>query len=759
MGLDARMVTELRAIQAKLADEGRLYTVVQLDEFYANFRRRFGPEQLARVDGEALLTLMHAHSNRDSLVYWLEFKDDEDFRATFGSIAGGSALKFGIYQRKETGAWMTGSSSSQREISLAEAIAVARRNRDQLALGTAVLDSLLVMGSDADYAELQRRLMEVAPDVCDSAWGHKYFHMMFPGKLDDYHHPDYQRFHLIKLLQLPPAGPGRYLAAGRYAALATELALPMSTLTRILNERDGDPHHYWRLGTTDDEHSYWQQMRDSSLVAIGYGKLGDLSAFQRNQESKDQLKALFHKSYPNDPRAEGRLAQQVFTFVARMNVGDVIVAVDGAKVVGVGRVTGGYSHDPSWTFPHQRPVEWLSLQNWRLNDGLMNTVYELREPVTQVEIERHILAGPRPEPRPIGPPPHDPPSKKTPVRKEAPVLAGILGKIQAVLERKGQVILYGPPGTGKTHWAELAACELAAYSHSGCGFSALGETDKAAVLGPAGLVRLCCFHPAYGYEDFLEGYRPEAVDGKMVFTRRDGVFMRLCKDAEAQPQSRFYLIIDEINRGDIPRIFGELLTSLEKTKRGKSVLLPLSGQTFMVPKNVYVIGTMNTADRSIALLDTALRRRFGFVELMPQSEPLRGASAGGIPLGPWLEALNQRICAHVRRDARNLQVGHSYLLEDGRPIIDFARLSRVVQEDLVPLLEEYCYEDYGALEKILGTGLVDARGQRVRHEVFEPMRQDQLRAALLQPCPEIETSAAAVSAAAAVERDDEDGEE
>jgi 5-methylcytosine-specific restriction protein B len=104
-----------------------------------------------------------------------------------------------------------------------------------------------------------------------------------------------------------------------------------------------------------------------------------------------------------------------------------------------------------------------------------------------------------------------------------------------------------------------------------------------------------------------------------------------------------------------------------------------------------MLGTMNTADRSIALLDTALRRRFGFVELMPDVSVLGAASAGGsIPLGPWLAALNDRLRAHLGRDARNLQVGHAYLLERGRPVTDFTRFVRVLAEDLVPLLEEYC---------------------------------------------------------------------
>jgi len=204
-------------------------------------------------------------------------------------------------------------------------------------------------------------------------------------------------------------------------------------------------------------------------------------------------------------------------------------------------------------------------------------------------------------------------------------------------------------------------------------------------------VRMCSFHPAYGYEDFLEGFRPEPVNGQMHFVLRSGIFKTLCKNAEAMPNQRFYLIIDEINRGDIPRIFGELLTVLEKDKRGKMVLLPLTGTPFQVPSNVYLIGTMNTADCSIALLDTALRRRFGFIELMPDPGLLADAVIEGIPLGPWLKSLNERICTNVGRDARNLQIGHAYLLENGQPIGDFATFARVFQEDILPLLEEYCY--------------------------------------------------------------------
>ena len=218
------------------------------------------------------------------------------------------------------------------------------------------------------------------------------------------------------------------------------------------------------------------------------------------------------------------------------------------------------------------------------------------------------------------------------------------------------------------------------------------------------------------------------------------------RNGRQQPDERYYLIVDEINRGDIPRIFGELLTLLDKPKRGTAVTLPLSGDALTVPPNVFVIGTMNTADRSIALLDTALRRRFGFIELLPDTTVLGDTVIEGIPLGPWLAALNRLISAQVGRDGRNLQIGHSYFLAGGRPIHDLTQLSRVLQEDILPLLEEYCYDEWESLERILGSGLVDIANRRFKTELFEPDRQNDLVQAILAATPDVSASAIAVAA-------------
>ena len=742
MPVSEELLKELGDIYERLRNQGLLIPQDQLDSYHGTFRAHFAPERLAELDGEALLDKMHNQSNRDSLVYWLEFKNDEEFPSGFGSIGGGSALKFGIFRRRETGEWVTGSPTQQRALSTEEAILYVRKYRDQLIAGSQLLEKLPQNTTDEGYQLLQNEIDEVAPDIGNTSWVHKYFGLLYPDKLDTFHAVNFQHYNLIKLLQVPPTGRGRYLAAGRYLEIASALGIPTNILCDVLFNRNGRPHKYWRIGTTDGtlRRNRWDLMRDGNFVAIGWDKLDDLSAIVRDRDSKEMVRGRFELEYPNSPSQIGRNTQQAFSFVTGIEEGDVVAACDGETVLGVGTITGDYFYDPSSDFPHRRPVDWVSFKEWRLPhaEGLQSSVRPLnRYPENLVAIEKQIL-----EPQS---PPEPPPNTPPPTFR----LTGVPGRIQSVLDRKGQVILYGPPGTGKTYWAETACRELASRFNLGKPFDALSEEQKSSLSSQgdnlAGYVRMCTFHPGYGYEDFLEGYRPDAVNDRLAFSLRDGLFKRLCSDAQDRPDRRFYLIVDEINRGDIPRIFGELLSVMEWDKRGKSVMLPLSGSSFRVPSNVYLVGTMNTADRSIALLDTALRRRFGFVELMPDSSILGSSVVDGIPLALWLDSLNDRVREFLGRDARNLQVGHSYLMEGGKPISDFVRFARVVRGDVIPLLEEYCYEDYSTLERILGNGLIDSNRQRIREELFEDARRDDLVQALLAPDPDLIASTQAIT--------------
>jgi 5-methylcytosine-specific restriction protein B len=759
--LDDRIKSRILGDHKRLVADGKLPSNSQLDAYYRTFRSRFGPDVLAGLDGEDLLETMHSLGNKDSLVYWLEFKNDEEFPARiFGSIAGGSAFKFGIFRSKETGTWVASSPLNVKELTVPDAIEIARRHRDEFVRGTERLGKLSARADDAEYRRLQEDLGRIAPSVSELAWGHKYFSLMHPEKIDDYHNADFQRFYLVQILQVPPEGEGRYLCAGRFVAVADELGIPINHLTTILNEHTPKPHPYWRVRTSEGQppRNGWPLMRDGACVAIGWPDLGNLSGYEKDAPSKERLVNLLGERYPGSSQQVGKAAVQILDFVKGIGEGDIVLACDGSTVLGIGRVVGEYHHEPGSDYPHRRPVEWLSLDEWKMPEpqGLQTTIHRLRRSFANlVEAERRKLEGP------VGPRPPIPTTTREGGRS-VPRLEGVPGRIQSVLERKGQVILYGPPGTGKTYWAERTALDLAAFSLAGRPFDELPDGERAEVAGGPeflGMVRMCCFHPAYGYEDFIEGYRPEPQDGRMSFALRDGLFKRLCRDAEAQPERPFYLIIDEINRGDIPRIFGELLTIVENEKRGKSIILPLSRSSFRVPRNVALIGTMNTADRSIALLDTALRRRFGFVELMPDASLLGPASVAEIPLGPWLESLNRRICENVGRDARSLQVGHSFLMEAGKPIKSAARFFRIIREEIIPLLEEYCYEDFDALHAILGDGLVDLPNRAIRHDLFDEPTGPELVEVLLQPCPDLLTSFKAVTTLSGGGGEIEEGED
>lgn len=757
--LSPKILERLRGRHQALEAKGELLSGERLRQCYDNFRRRFGPDALSSMQGEDLLLRMHARGNKDSLVYWLEFKNDEEFPAQFGSISGGSALKFGIYQSAETRLWMAGSAQQQRPVSIDEAIAQARSQRDELVAGAGVLAEYAANPTSVDYETLERRLLEAAPNLAETAWGHKYFGVLYPELLDDYHALQYQEFHLIKLLRMPRGS--RYRNAELFLSIARQLGLPVTILTTVLNRLHGTPYSYWRVGTGEDG-NYWPVMQAENVIAVGWPKLPDLRPLLEGPKAQDELRKLIEETYPSTPTSVGRQVSELLRFAQRPEPRDVVLAMLGGRVLGIAEIVGPYTYKAGAPCPHQRPVRWLNLGDWQSPnpEGLRTTFVALRRhPENLVEAERRILEETSERVEVVR-------VETTGARRAPQPLDGVQAHIQAALERKRQVILYGPPGTGKTYWAMRTARELAARDRFKSTFQELTHDQRQALIESRS-VETCCFHPAYGYEDFIEGYRPVVrQDGRIGYDLRRGIFKAMCARAQGEEQRSFFLIVDEINRGDIPRIFGELLVALEKDKRGQPVTLPVSGEQLVVPENLYVIGTMNTADRSIALLDAALRRRFAFIELMPDTSLLKGTTVGGIPLGPWLEELNRRIATHVGRDARHLQVGHSYLLDGGVAVTQLARFAEILRDDIIPLLSEYCYEDFQTLDKLLGSGLVDAKQRRIDQSLFEPARLELLCERLLEGFPEITATVEAAEAEVEVPEqagtestDDDEGEE
>ncbi|MBR0831341.1 AAA family ATPase [Bradyrhizobium manausense] len=739
MNIASQLLDDLKSAIDRGQAAGEIITSQQHDKYISNFRELFGPDVLRKLDGESLLNAMHGRQSRDSrcLSYWLEFMNDDTFATNaFGGIGGGSALKFGVYQRPTDGAWIGGKGTNPKAITVDDAIQIARQQRDELLAGDTILAELgSIDHSDETYSRLQNLMESAAPELSRGGWAHKYWFLLHPDKLDDYHSPRYQRFHLYKLLQMPPdrvgildGGAARFVCAGRFVAIARALGVPVSVLTSALNRRTGGFHRFWRIGTTEGStgESQWSFMRDGGYVSIGWpNSVPDLSPYigEEKVTVRDRIKGWLEPVYENSG-VVSRKAGEIVKFVREIAENDLVLACEGQTALGIGRVSGPYEYERGLRFPHKRPVQWLLLDTWQLPqpEGPRTTVYELgRNGENLLALERKMVDG-RALSSPAAPRTNER-ATATATAMQLPPLDPFAARVDGILRRKGQVLLYGPPGTGKTYLATRAATELAARQCFGKTYSMLTEAERAEIDDPKGLVRKCTFHPGYGYEDFIEGLRPETVAGHLVFERRAGIFTQLCADAIKSNDKHFFLIVDEINRGDVPRIFGELITLLEHDKRNSVITLP-SGTHFSVPSNVFVIGTMNTADRSISLLDVALRRRFGFIELMPDSSLLERRAVGELRLGPWLDALNARLRRHLKRDARNLQIGHAYLL--GQPITSVAEFSRVLREDIIPLLEEYCYDDFSVLSDILGSGLVDAQGARIRDEMFEPNNEDNL---------------------------------
>ncbi|MEM1350079.1 MAG: AAA family ATPase, partial [Myxococcota bacterium] len=283
-----------------------------------------------------------------------------------------------------------------------------------------------------------------------------------------------------------------------------------------------------------------------------------------------------------------------------------------------------------------------------------------------------------------------------------------LESLARLLRARKNVVLYGPPGTGKTVVSTALAMHWRRWQRDGDGASSVEQVT---------------FHPSYGYEEFVEGFRPKpGAPGE--FSLQDGVLKRLASRAKAQPHRQFLLLVDEVNRGDVARIFGELITLIEADKRSSyhARRTMFSQEPLWLTPNIHVLGTMNTADKSISLIDVAIRRRFAFVLMGPEPRLLASApgiihEVAGVSLAALLSALNRRLGAIGVPPERHL--GHAFFWLERDRIDDPVRaLAERFRLDVVPLIEEYCFSERRQIRHVLGN-LVDRHGRPVP-ALFDP---------------------------------------
>ncbi len=405
---------------------------------------------------------------------------------------------------------------------------------------------------------------------------------------------------------------------------------------------------------------------------------------------------IYDRTYPRLPTevAGGSDWRQDFLF--GMEVGDLVLAATGAiNSYRVGKVSSAPQHDP--TLPagrHWREIEWR--EQIITSDELAELATDPVEPLDEENL-----------PDTIG-------------RLLFPANA-VAARARLMPSKPTNLILFGPPGTGKTYVTAQHAVAL-------CQGRPIAELAKDSQRGnlmadyrnlcQSGNIAFVTFHQTYDYTDFVEGLRPQVTtDKRMTYELVPGVLRRLAAlatDPNRQGE-QFVLIIDEINRGNISKILGELITLIETDKRlgAKNelrVTLPISGETFGLPRNLHLIGTMNTADRSIALIDTALRRRFDFIPMDPQPSVLESTSyVGEVRPGEFLTALNKKL-AEVFRD-REHAIGHAWFMADGEKPVSQEQVLKAFKDKVVPTLTEWLWDSPEKLQEILGGEVVDEFGK------------------------------------------------
>ena len=617
-----------------------------------------------------------------NLCYVLEM--DKDMREIFGSIAGGAAYKFGLFFHKKTQSWTCGSPAKPVKLTENGAIQKAEEIRNDLVEGAEIISSFGPLNSTADYEQLYKQLEHISG--INTVWRMKYYQMLFPILFAPFYGQDIQLDVLHFLNQTPSEIP--FIRMGQIALFSKKCNIPGIVFGHIWgrstnhNNKSNDSEtntlsdkkhklHYWMYTVFDD--TSWMECQQKEIMVLGMNDIGDYSQY----DSKESLRQELISTYDNSTSRKNQ-ALMAWNFANKLAINDVIFAKRSNTLVGKGIVTGDYIFDDSrQEYKNIRTVKWLQIGEWehpgksvakRLTDITSYTDYieklitiftpdELDDVDTQPEVDY-------------------------PEYSSADFLSDVYMSEQDyetlvnVLKMKKNIILQGAPGVGKTFTAKRLA------------YSIIGAKNP-------DRVQMIQFHQSYSYEDFIEGYRPT----ENGFTIKKGSFYKFCKLAEDDDENDYFFIIDEINRGNLSKIFGELFMLIEKDKRGIELQLLYSDENFSVPPNVYIIGMMNTADRSLAMLDYALRRRFSFFTMKPgfntigfQTYQDSLKSDAFKKLISCIKQLNSKIAADISL-GEGFCIGHSYFCGLTAKTATVRTLTSIIEYELIPLLKEYWFDE------------------------------------------------------------------
>ena len=665
-----------------------------------DFINRFGPNILkALTDDELLEKIFYTvGDNTNSLCCWIEM--NKECRAHFGSISGGSAYKFGLFQRQDNGNWQTGSAPKPIDLSKEEALVRGKAIRDSLVKGCEIIENALLETLE-DYENLNEKLKdEISNDYAyyNWAWFHKYFSIIFPEKLSSYHNKEWQ-YHILRCFGIKPSDKD-YARSGQISMIQRKGNWVYRQFADIMMQRFGGIKSFIRIGCSDDEKGYASEWIKDSIVGIGWPAIGALDEFKDEEGRLDKeaiSERLKEAYYPSDARTASRKAGELIRFY-ESNSDSIFVAMEGERLIGFVDKLGEYSYDDSSNMSNIKPGVWHT--PFKEDDRLPNKSEGLRTSCVQIKDDENLMylykkyyyGG----------------SEEGEVENN---MSDLRLKNCMQIEREPRtdslhpmnLIIYGAPGTGKTY--STAEYAIAIIENRDLDLRKKTTEERKQVMKKyndlirQGRIVFTTFHQSYGYEEFIQGLRPDTNSDKMSFKTVDGIFKHIADVALNDLENNYVIIIDEINRAHISKVCGEWITLIEEDKRwgevNETCATLQSGDIFAVPNNLYIVGTMNSADKSISLIDAALRRRFDFVEQKPDPDLIDDPKLKAV-----LSKMNAKLADEL--DSSDLLIGHSYFMNKTE-----SSLPSVLNNNIIPLLYEYFYDNKKKVANVLDYSIGD----------------------------------------------------
>ena len=579
------------------------------------FKDAYAPEVLEGLDDEHLLTsLFYSDGDNTNLCCWLEM--NKECKSYFGSISGGSAYKFGLFKKKETGIWTTGSPQKPQELSEEEALKLGKSIRDALVKGVKIIREASLNSLD-DYEKLDDKLKEeVGVQYYDWGWFHKYFSLICNDKLSGFHSTDWQ-VHVLRALKIKPSEK-YYARSGQIAMVQNYAGWYYRELFDAFYQHYGEPRQFVRLGSSDSSKNYAPEWAKRGVVGIGWSDLGDLTEYAKGDgvdrnAIQERLRELY---YSSDERTASRKAGELARFY-KCDKNTVFVIMDGQKLIALADNIGEYFYDSSSLMAHQKTATWRFVfeDTSKLpekSEGKLTSCYQLSNEDNLMYLYDRYYYG------------NDDRNNMTmvnPVEMNESNLGPISFNTGYQSKFSRNRIVFGAPGTGKSYTVDKERKEL------------LGDEEN---------YERVTFHPDYSYANFVGTYKPvpaKDIHGNDTITYAyvPGPFMRVyveaLKNSRTDNIKPYLLIIEEINRANVAAVFGDVFQLLDRGSNNVSEypiqasedikkylsdelhISPDECSMIKLPDNMFIWSTMNSADQGVYPMDTAFKRRWDFTYL------------------------------------------------------------------------------------------------------------------------------------------------